>query len=271
MMLVKRILTGIIILSVLVIVIISSEVPWVLCIVIAAAGMISTFELYRAVGIKDKAVYGVSFVAIAAASFAPVFSSVYAVAIALIAAVFLFVYLMLKVGELSKISTPVAVMIVAIVTVCFKSMTGLRDGAQGFYLLTLAIASPLLTDIGAFIVGKTLGKHPLAPNISPNKTVEGGIGGIVFSTVILSIAAAVCESFGLFSADMVNLVGYLILASVVGQFGDLAFSAVKRISGIKDYGKLLPGHGGFLDRFDSLIFVLPFTYLFNLVIDGLFR
>lgn len=121
-----------------------------------------------------------------------------------------------------------------------------------------------ITDTGAYFFGISMGKHKLVPHLSPKKTVEGSLGGIalcVVISVLYNILVIKCFDITLFArgnvyaAAIVSLVG-----SVTAQFGDLTLSAVKRDYGIKDYGNILPGHGGVLDRFDSLIFVAPYVY-----------
>ncbi|WNQ13766.1 phosphatidate cytidylyltransferase [Paenibacillus aurantius] len=117
------------------------------------------------------------------------------------------------------------------------------------------------TDSGAYFTGRAIGKHPLWPAISPNKTVEGALGGVVISIIV-----AVCFHFG--RPDLVSLGQAVVLGAViavVGQLGDLIQSAYKRVKGIKDTGTLLPGHGGVLDRVDSWLIVFPFLHLFSLL------
>lgn len=115
------------------------------------------------------------------------------------------------------------------------------------------------TDIFAFLVGRKFGKHHFT-NISPNKTIEGCIGGTVGAIIIVFSYAIVCN---LVFKIQINygftiLVGTLL--SIAGQIGDLSASAVKRYTGIKDFSNLIPGHGGMLDRIDSIIFIAPFAY-----------
>jgi phosphatidate cytidylyltransferase len=118
------------------------------------------------------------------------------------------------------------------------------------------------TDSSAFFVGRLAGKHKLAPHISPNKTVEGSVGGLCGAVIFMLIYALLIEiAFGLY-VKLLPVVLCAILGSVAGQFGDLVFSGIKRQAGLKDYGDLLPGHGGILDRFDSVIFVAPLVTAF---------
>ena len=111
-----------------------------------------------------------------------------------------------------------------------------------------------ITDIFAYFTGYLFGKNKLIPKVSPKKTVEGSVGGILGSTLI-------CLAFGYFlKLDLAVILFLGFFGSIVAQFGDLFASSIKRYVGIKDYGKLIPGHGGVLDRFDSVILVAPFVY-----------
>lgn len=129
-------------------------------------------------------------------------------------------------------------------------------------MLFYALFTVWITDSGAYMIGRKLGKHKLAPAISPNKTWEGSIGGTVAAVIIVSIYAAIF-SVGQYNVFLMILI--TLILSIAGQFGDLIESALKRFYGVKDSGKILPGHGGILDRFDSLIIVLPLMHLFALI------
>jgi phosphatidate cytidylyltransferase len=139
-------------------------------------------------------------------------------------------------------------------------------GAIPFYLLL--IGASWGSDTGAIFTGKYLGRTPLCPRLSPKKTVEGAVGGMITAGAIWAGAVAVYPSaaFGV-SPDSVNWLLLILFffagaaISVIGMFGDLLFSLYKRVEGIKDYGELIPGHGGILDRFDSMIFVAPVLYM----------
>lgn len=139
--------------------------------------------------------------------------------------------------------------------------------ACGIFYLIIILGGGWLTDTGAYFVGKKFGKRKMSPYISPKKTVEGAVGGVITCIVcyvlIGWIAIWVCSLFGL--TAQVHFVALLILApfaSVAGILGDLAASIIKRQSGIKDFGNIMPGHGGVLDRFDSVYFVAPFVFVF---------
>lgn len=131
----------------------------------------------------------------------------------------------------------------------------------GIEYVIFALGIIWTTDSGAYFTGKKLGKRKLWPDISPNKTVEGFVGGIVTAIVF----ALIFQLISPFSISFVALVVVTIIASIFGQLGDLVESALKRQYSVKDSGSLLPGHGGILDRFDSLLFVLPLLHFLHFV------
>lgn len=128
---------------------------------------------------------------------------------------------------------------------------------DGRYLIPIPFVVAFLSDAGAYFVGTSFGRHKLAPVVSPNKTIEGVGGGVLCSVVGMLIYAVIMQlAFGLKMHYGAALL-YGFFGSLVGVFGDLCFSIIKRQSGIKDYGQLIPGHGGFYDRFDSMLTVAP--------------
>ena len=138
--------------------------------------------------------------------------------------------------------------------------------SDGRYFILVPFTVAFLSDAGAYFVGIRFGKHKLAPVVSPNKTVEGVLGGLGFSLVGMLIYALVLKFALKFRVNFGAAVLYAILSSAVGTMGDLCFSVVKRQTGIKDYGNLIPGHGGFLDRFDSLVLVAPLVEALLLIL-----
>jgi phosphatidate cytidylyltransferase len=133
---------------------------------------------------------------------------------------------------------------------------------QGFLFILTVFILTWTSDTGAFFIGKRFGKNKLSPSISPNKTVEGAIGGIFFSAVAAIILASLFLNINTFYAVILG-----IIISISGQIGDLFESFIKRQIGVKDSGDILPGHGGILDRFDSLMFTGPtFYYIFKLFV-----
>ena len=131
-----------------------------------------------------------------------------------------------------------------------------QTGEYGI-LVWLIFLTAFGTDIMAYFTGYALGKHKLAPKISPKKTIEGSVGGILGSVLL-------CGLFGFFVIPeiLIHCLIIGVLGGVISQFGDLTASIFKRKMGIKDYGKLIPGHGGILDRFDSVLFTAPMVYYY---------
>lgn len=127
---------------------------------------------------------------------------------------------------------------------------------DNFYLPLLIIVSVWVNDTMAYLVGSMIGRHPLSP-ISPNKTWEGTIGGVVLAVLVVSKTT----QYFLPGISIVLVFGVCMIASITGNYGDLMESKLKRMAGVKDSGSMMPGHGGFLDRFDSILFATPFVWL----------
>lgn len=138
------------------------------------------------------------------------------------------------------------------------------NGDIGLWVLALPLLCSFANDVGAYFIGRFFGRHKLAPNISPGKTVEGSIGGIAVSFLVLwgytHIMANAYPSSPFALLDPLYLSIINLLLSFAAQLGDLTESMLKRYCGVKDSGSLLPGHGGLLDRLDSHLFTVPLTY-----------
>ncbi|HEL1667514.1 TPA: phosphatidate cytidylyltransferase [Streptococcus suis] len=128
-----------------------------------------------------------------------------------------------------------------------------------FFALCLVWA----TDIGAYLIGRQIGRRKLLPKVSPNKTVEG-FGGGILSTVVVAIIFLIVDKSLLAGYSFGMMLLLVVIFSIFSQFGDLVESAIKRHFGVKDSGKIIPGHGGILDRFDGMIFVFPIMHFFGL-------
>ncbi len=133
----------------------------------------------------------------------------------------------------------------------------LKGMEQGRFLVLLPVICAFLTDGGAYFAGIFLGRHRGVTRVSPNKSIEGYIGGILSGAIFLLIYGVLLEQFAGLDASLPVLAVYGLVGSAVTELGDLSFSFVKRQFGVKDYGDLLPGHGGMLDRFDSMVFAAP--------------
>ncbi len=137
----------------------------------------------------------------------------------------------------------------------FSCLGAVINSENGIYYLLLLLNFSSVCDIGAYFTGVTMGKHKLCPNLSPKKTVEGAVGGIL-SSVIVTLIITLC-----FNASIILPLILTVPLCILGMAGDLFASAIKRAVGIKDYGNLIPGHGGILDRVDSILMIVPFMYL----------
>lgn len=149
------------------------------------------------------------------------------------------------------------------ITFCFWSLAAIFSSTDGhglFYLIVVFLAA-WACDTGAYFAGYFFGKHKMAPKISPKKTVEGAVGGVLFDMLAMFVACLIFNRLSDAAANTWLLVAITPVLALAGMFGDLIFSYIKRACGIKDYGNLMPGHGGVLDRFDSVIAVAPLVYL----------
>lgn len=132
---------------------------------------------------------------------------------------------------------------------------------QGPGLVTMLVAAVALSDVMAYLAGSMIGKHKMAPRLSPNKTWEGAVGGFLAALAGMAVVYLLSRGFGIF--PQWTLARYLAVGavlSIVGQVGDLAESSMKRSAGVKDTGSLFPGHGGVLDRCDGFLFAAPALY-----------
>ena len=143
------------------------------------------------------------------------------------------------------------------ITFAFSSLVSLYTGNNGVFLLLLLLNYSSVCDTGAYFTGVLLGKHKLCPNISPKKTIEGAVGGILLSLICTVI---LCFIFDKLNSIIILLI-LTVIFCIIGMCGDLFASVIKRSVNIKDYGKLIPGHGGILDRFDSILLIAPVLYL----------
>lgn len=149
---------------------------------------------------------------------------------------------------------------------CAVYMRDHHSTAVGIFYVILSLGGAWLSDSGAYFAGRAFGRHKLCPLISPNKTVEGAVGGLLTCVVLYAVIA-----FGFQLAwralgyqIQVNYLRLLLIApfaSVISVLGDLSASVIKRQYQVKDFGNIMPGHGGVLDRFDSVLFVVPFVYI----------
>ena len=143
----------------------------------------------------------------------------------------------------------------------------LVDDANAFALTLTVFLLVWSTDTFAYYVGRAVGKRPLAPKVSPKKTWEGAVGGTVGAIIVAIVLKLLVLEF----LPWIHVVAVAAICAVFGQLGDLAESKIKRLVGVKDSGSILPGHGGFLDRFDAMVLAAPAAYLYLAFVAGIFR
>ncbi len=253
----------------------------IMTVILAAISATATFEIVRAVGNKSKLIYVIS-CAVSAFSVAVVGFNITLPSVGVLYSFYVLLMLSLAIFDNKNITFVHAVTaLFASIALpyafsCFIRLNNIGDWVEGYtheegiYFVGLGFACSWLTDSFAFLVGRKLGKHKMAPVISPKKSIEGAIGGVVitaaFNVLILYLFTVGCENlydyclFGESAMKYVYIIPISVVLSVVSMLGDLNASVLKRNFGIKDYSQLLPGHGGIMDRFDSCTFVLPVLY-----------
>lgn len=170
---------------------------------------------------------------------------------------YLFVLMLFRKGFLPYKKVAEIYMIVSYVVISFTALSLLRYIEHGRFVFFLVFIAAWGCDTFAYLVGTLIGKHKLIPEISPKKTVEGAIGGIVATMLLFALYGFLVGRYwgGGTQPRYFVLMAYGFVLAIVGQIGDLIASAIKREHGIKDYGNILPGHGGIMDRFDSILAV----------------
>lgn len=239
-------------------------------IIIALISGISVFEILRVLGYDKKLPIAIPAYLIALALPASAYFSIgglvtYAALLGAICYVYLLYMLVLSVlskGKLKLSRMATVFCTVTYVTLAYTAISAIRRLDNGLLCLMTIFVSSWISDSFAFIVGKLIGKHKLIPEISPKKTVEGCIGGIVFATIAMLVFGLVIDVF--FNPIVVNytVLGLMgLVLSIISQVGDLVASIIKREEGVKDYGNILPGHGGITDRFDSVYTVAMLAFV----------
>jgi len=178
-----------------------------------------------------------------------------------------YVFVMLVIGVVlsTKISTVkicTATLLTLFATNGLSSLIYLRGLSCGLYLLLLVFLGAWSTDVFGLLGGKFFGQHKLCPELSPKKTLEGAISSILACVIVFITYGIICDAFFKVDANIFNLALCGIIISVSGILGDLTASMIKRHFNIKDYSNILPGHGGIMDRFDSVIAIAPVLLLF---------
>ena len=256
----KRIMVAVIFVPLIILMLFFAP-SWVLPVVVSGLAMIALHEVLWSTGfVKNPKISGL---AIVLAGLIPFWVFVGERMLPALVTLFLYVVLLFAVAMKSHYTVTMEKMggsfFLSIVIPYFLStFIRIREMPDWRYYILLPFVVAWLSDAFALFAGMAFGKHKLAPELSPKKTVEGAVGGVagsVAATLIYGFVMSAC--FGAAAVRYGLLILYALLGAVVAQFGDLAFSYIKRQYDIKDYGTIFPGHGGVLDRFDSVIFCAP--------------
>ena len=184
--------------------------------------------------------------------------------ILLVFVVFLFILLGIAVfshGKYKVQDVSTAFVLIFYIIFGFSSILAIRGNDNGQYLFLLIFISAWISDTGAYFTGVLFGKHKLIPDVSPKKTVEGAIGGLVFCVAAFILFGVIMQNLYDLTPNYIILGCLGLVMSVVSMCGDLVASLVKRQYDLKDYSKLIPGHGGIMDRFDSIIATASVLYV----------
>ncbi|MBP3633558.1 MAG: phosphatidate cytidylyltransferase [Oscillospiraceae bacterium] len=236
--------------------------PIATALLIAAMSVVAVYELLWATGlVKDIRLIGVSMLMALTVSLWCSGDMFWAEAlIGLWVYVIALVCLMIAShAQLSFQNVCISVFAGLIVPLMLSALTRIRVMDYGRYYILIPLVLCFGTDSAAYFVGCAIGKHKMAPIISPKKSWEGAVGGALGGIVLMFLYTLILDLVFHMEVQYAACILYGVLGSVTCVIGDLAFSVIKRQTGIKDYGSLLPGHGGVLDRFDSMSFVAPLT------------
>lgn len=262
---IKRIITAVIYLGVFIPILVFSD-TFIFPVVMSLCAFIGCYEIFKCTSFEKKPLIVLPLYA--CSLFFPLFErycvqhdmkfefSRFTLGILFVIIVYTFGVAVFSHKDTSVTDTCVTLLACIYVIAAFTSVVYLRDSIlHGKYIFLLPFLCAWITDSFAYFTGRFFGKHKLIPDVSPKKTVEGAVGGIVFCVITMIVFGFVIEHFfdGTASANYVILVVSGLFISIVSQIGDLIMSLIKRHYGIKDYGIMFPGHGGILDRFDSVL------------------
>ena len=266
----QRIITAVVAFFVLLPVLIFSDTV-VFPLGLAVCAVLSVWEMFACVGLKNAWIFTVPMYLIGAAfpfliRYLPDLAASVAIAAAVIWTLYAFTVLIFAHGKYPVESVFVASFSLLYIFIGFNAILFIHDREPGGrYLYYICFLGAWITDIFAYFCGRAFGKHKLIPAVSPKKTVEGSIGGTLFCVLATVVFGSVVEA--LVPEITANLAVFAVaglLIAVVSQIGDLSMSVIKRNYGVKDYGFIFPGHGGVLDRFDSVIAVSALLMVFAL-------
>lgn len=261
----QRIITGVIAAALFIPFVVYGQLPFTILVYAMAA--VGLFEMLRMKGISIHSVPGLlgltaTFVLLMPKLWADAVEKVIfynKLELLFIITILLLVYSVVVKNRFTFDDVAYVVVSTMYVGIGFYYLIATREAGLAFVIFALLIV--WVTDSGAYFTGRRFGRRKLWPDISPNKTIEGFIGGIILAV----IGAVIMQVIAPFDTTWLHIIVVVVVSSIFGQMGDLVESAIKRHYDVKDSGNILPGHGGILDRFDSLLFVLPLLNLLHFV------
>lgn len=265
---IKRILTGIIGLPIVAIIFIFGN-PYIIDVVISIVAIIAMYEYFKAFKKEYKPVEWIGYLScilISVINIVPIEYKLQSILIfitILIAMLFIIViFSKMKIGLKDIAITFLGICYITLFLAFIPLLYGIQNGK---FLIWYMFIAAWGTDTFAYIVGMKIGKHKFS-KISPKKSVEGCFGGIIGATILMVIYTIFVNKYTGMNIQYwyIGLIG--IVLSILSQIGDFAASSIKRTVGIKDFSNLFPGHGGMLDRIDSIIFIAPFTYFLLIIL-----
>lgn len=269
----KRILVAVVFVPLLFVVLFFLP-PVVLAVVVAFIAAMACYELLRATG-EGRVTGPMKAVSIAAAAVIPLGAWLGAAKLTVGACAFVVmaVSFWCAIRAYDEAESPIGFYHVlltlfggALIPTGLSALVTLKCMEHGKYLVLLAVMLAFITDGGAYFAGVFLGKHRGITRVSPNKSLEGYIGGFLTGVIAALIYGAIIRAAAGLPVNFLSLALCGLFGALATELGDLAFSLIKRQYGVKDYGHLLPGHGGMLDRFDSMIFCAPVVMFILLVL-----
>ena len=264
----KRTITGVALIAVLVVVLLLLP-AFCTAVLLSVMVIVAAYELLKTTKLVEDTRLILDAQAIAfAITWASYFGTEYfrALIVVLLFVVVFFSEMLRTHGQLPFQQVAMAIVAGVLIPFLLTALVRIRVMENGVFFVVAPFVMAFMTDTGAYLVGCAIGKHKLCPVISPKKTVEGLVGGFLGGIVGMLVYSLVLQQFLGFQVNYLFAAIYGIIGAGSATFGDLMFSVIKRQTGIKDYGKLLPGHGGILDRFDSVTIVAPVAEVLFLIL-----
>jgi len=265
-----RIISGVVGVLILIAVLLVFHTP-IFNLIIALIAMLAIYEVISALGKQDKTgLMAISFLYAAFVASYDLLPGVGLIHLAIVTFFYGFAMLCNTVflhGKVSFADTCVVIVETVVILTCFGLVVSLRTltGGHALYYLILGLWCAWGADTGAYFSGRYFGKHKLAPVVSPKKTIEGSVGGAIICMVLVIAATAVYGYAVTCNVNYLSLCCISLLAALTGMLGDLIASSLKREHDVKDYGWIMPGHGGVMDRFDSVLFTVPTVILLGMI------